>query len=328
MGRRRKTNRHLPARVYFHHGTHWFRPKTGKMINLGKDIGDAITAYAKLVSGAWSGRTVGDVLDRYLIEITPTKRSAQTQINETRAVARLKSAFGHMHPDSVTPVQLYEYMDKRRSSSGKLVPIAAHREMSLLSHAFTKAIRWGAATRNPAKGLEYGPRSPKRRQVTLEEINAVRAMTNERIRIAIDLAISTGQRRGDLLTLRRSQLTDEGILFRQSKTGAGVLILWSDDLKAIVGRAKALPPQLPAEYLIRQRSGQPYTSSGFSAIWTRLMAKHVTAGGQRFSFHDLRSVSADGAATVEEARDRLGHASAVTTQRHYRRAVTKVKPMA
>jgi len=58
------------------------------------------------------------------------------------------------------------------------------------------------------------------------------------------------------------------------------------------------------------------------------MAKHVTAGGQRLSFHDLRSVSADGAATVEEARDRLGHASAVTTQRHYRRAVTKVKPMA
>jgi hypothetical protein len=41
------------------------------------------------------------------------------------------------------------------------------------------------------------------------------------------------------------------------------------------------------------------------------MEKHVEAGGQHFTFHDLRSVSADWAETVEEARDRLGHTSFV-----------------
>jgi integrase len=34
------------------------------------------------------------------------------------------------------------------------------------------------------------------------------------------LAVTTGQRRGELVTLRREQLTDEGIVV-QSKTGAG-----------------------------------------------------------------------------------------------------------
>jgi len=56
------------------------------------------------------------------------------------------------------------------------------------------------------------------------------------------------------------------------------------------------------------------------------MTKHVKAGGQRFSFHDLRSVSADGAETAEEARDRLGHADVATTRRHYLRGLTKAKP--
>lgn len=145
-------------------------------------------------------------------------------------------------------------------------------------------------------------------------------------RASNDLAVCTGQRRGDLLALKRDQLSDQGITFRQSKTGAGVLIEWSQDLHAIVARAKAMPPQLPGEYLLRKRNGRPYTEDGFSAIWQRLMVKYAEAGGVRFSFHDLRSVSADGAATPEEARDRLGHASVETTKRHYLRGVTRAKP--
>ena len=128
------------------------------------------------------------------------------------------------------------------------------------------------------------------------------------------------------MSLTRTQLRDDGIYFKQSKTGQELIIEWSDDLKAIVARAKALKPQIPGDYLIRTEKGKPYTSAGFSAIWQRLMSKHVAAGGECFSFHDLRSVSADGAATAEEARDRLGHTSVETTQRHYLRGVRKANP--
>jgi integrase len=214
----------------------------------------------------------------------------------------------------------------KKCQDGQPARVAARHEIVLLGHVLSKAIRWGLATLNPVRGLDFGERAGKRAQVSLDQVEAVRALANERIRIAIDLAVSTGQRRGDLLTLQRSQLTDDGILFRQSKTGANVLIEWSDDLHAIVERAKRLAPQIPAEYLIRTQHGKPYTARGYSAIWQRLMTKHVNAGGTRFSFHDLRAVSADGAATVEEARDRLGHASTATTQRHYFHGVTKAKP--
>jgi integrase len=190
----------------------------------------------------------------------------------------------------------------------------------------TKAIRWGIATKNPAQGLELGPRSKKRAQVSLDQVEAVKALTNERMRAAIDLAVMIGQRRGDLLTLKWENVTDGGISVEQSKGGARLLIEHSADLDAVLGRLKVLKPDIPREYLIRKRNGRPYSPRGFTAIWQRLMAKHVKAAGVRFTFHDLRSVSADGAATPEEARDRLGHASVETTKRHYLRGVTKAKP--
>jgi integrase len=231
-----------------------------------------------------------------------------------------------MLPDNVTAQHCYRYQDARRDKNGNRVPVAARHEVVLLGHVFGKAIRWGVATQNPAKGLEHGGRSGKRRRVPMEWVNAVRALATDRMRVAIDLAVSTGQRRGDLLRLTRAQLSDDGIYFKQSKTGAELLVEWSEDLREIVARAKALKPQIPGEFLIRTQNGRPYSDVGFSAIWQRLMKKHVEAGGERFSFHDLRSVSADGAATLEEARDRLGHASSETTQRHYRRGITKARP--
>jgi integrase len=323
MGRRRQRDKHLPQRVYLDHGTYWFRPLGAKPVNLGRDLADAITRYGSLIGSAWSGRTLGDVIDRYRTQVLPTKRSAQTRADEGKALDRLKRVYGHMLPDGISAPMLYRYLDERKTPEGKPAPVAARHEISLLGHIYGKAVRWGAASSNPVRGIEYGERGGKRRKVELAEVHKLRELAGERMRVAIDLAVSTGQRRGDLLTLKRDQLTDEGIVFQQSKTGAGVLIAWSADLEAIVARAKAMPPQIPADYLIRKPNGKPYTARGFSAIWQRLMAKHVAAGGQRFTFHDLRSVSADGAQTAEEARDRLGHASVETTKRHYLRGLRR-----
>jgi integrase len=326
MGRKRKLDNHLPRRVYLVHGAYWFRPKDGKSVNLGRDLATALVQYGTLIGGSWAGRTLGDAIDRYRTEVLPLKRSATTRADQAKQLDRLKLAFGTMLPDNVTARHCYAYQDGRRGEDGKRVPIVARHEIALLRHVFTKAIRWGVATKNPADGLELGPRSPKRAQVTLEQVEAVKKLANDRMRLAIDLAVCTGQRRGDLLALKRDQLSDDGITFKQSKTGARVPIEWSKDLEAIVAMAKAMSPQIPAEYLLRKRNGRPYTEDGFSAIWQRLMVRHAKAGGVRFSFHDVRSVSADGAATPEEARDRLGHASVETTKRHYLRGVTRAKP--
>lgn len=325
MGRTRRTDRHLPARMYLEHGAYYFRAPGQPRKNLGRDLADAITKYASIIGANWSGRTLGDVIDRYRGEVLPLKRSKQTRADQGKQLDRLKIAFGHFLPDNVTAQHCYKYADARRSKDGRPVPIAARQEISLLGHVFGKAIKWGIATGNPVRGVSLD-RSPKRRQVIMAEVIALRALANPRMAAAIDLAVNIGQRRGDLLTLKHSDIDDEWLHVEQSKSGAKVDLQRSVAMMAIVARLKAFKPDIPNEHLIRKRNGKPYTEDGFSSIWQRLQRKYAAAGGQRFTFHDLRSVSADGAATAEEARDRLGHADVATTKRYYLRGAVKAKP--
>jgi hypothetical protein len=53
--------------------------------------------------------------------------------------------------------------------------------------------------------MDFGERSAKRAQVPIEQVGVVKALAGERIAVAIDLAVSTWQRRGDLLSLKRDQ---------------------------------------------------------------------------------------------------------------------------
>lgn len=329
MGRKRRTDRHLPQRVYLVHGAYYFRPKTGPAVRLGSDIGEALAKYGTLVSHTWALRTLGDVIDRYRAEVLPLKGSAQTRSDQGRQLGELKKVFGDLLPDNIKAQHCYRYFDNRRGVDGEAIPTTARQEISLLGHVFGKAIRWGAASSNPARDLDLGPRTPKRDQVTLEEVEALKAFCNDRLVLAIDLAVNTGQRQGDLLSLKREQVTKEGLLIVQGKTKARVLLEWTADLEAIIARCKAMEPQLPGEYMLRQGQGKSrgkrYTSKGFQTIWKRAMAKYVAAGGKHFTFHDLRSVSVNDT-PAEEARDRLGHADVATTKRHYLRGVTKAKP--
>lgn len=334
MGRNRARNRHLPAGMSLERGIYWFRGADRKRVHLGRDYGEALRQYASFFAESWRGRTVGDLIDRYRVEVLPLKRSAATRKDQDAQLSRLKRVFGDQLPDGVATKDCYRYMDARRTAEGEPAPVAARHEISLLGHVLAKGIRWGVSTLNAARGIDFGPRAPKRRQVTMDEVAAVQRIANPRMRLLIDFAILTGQRRGDLLACKQSDCTDAGILFRQSKTGAGVLIEWSDDLRACLKALNAMTPQIPREHLIRRGDGRAYSGVGIAAIWQRLMVRATAKGKDgaapvlagRFSFHDLRSVSADGAATPEEARDRLGHADVATTRRHYLRGVTRAKP--
>lgn len=311
--------------MYLEHGSYYFRAPRKPRTNLGRDLGDALAAYASLFAASWSGTTLGDVIDRYRLEVLPKKRSEKTRDDQAKQLDRLKIGFGHFLPDNMTAKHCYKYADARRSKDGERVPVAARHEIGLLRHVFSKAIEWGVTDRNPVRDVRLARNTEKRRQILMTEVEALKAVANSRMAAAIDLAVSIGQRRGDLLTLKHKDLDDE-LHIQQSKTGAAIDMERSADFDAIVARLKAFKPDIPNEHLIRKRNGRPYTANGFSSNWQRLMRKHLKAGGQHFTFHDLRSVSADGADTVEEAQARLGHASPETTKRFYWKNATKAKP--
>jgi integrase len=104
-------------------------------------------------------------------------------------------------------------------------------ELALLSHVFTKAVEWGIVDENPCRQIRKERPRPRRRYVTEGEYAAAYAVMPPMLQCAMDLAVLTGLRPADLLSLTRANLTDEGILVSTRKTGRDLVIGWSDELR-------------------------------------------------------------------------------------------------
>jgi hypothetical protein len=130
MGRPRKHDRQLPARVYLRAGRYYYAdPVTGRWISLGKTVADMTAAYARIAQPPRNEcGTLSDIIDRYTREVLPGK-AAKTQVDQSRQLALLRRVFGAMAPEAVTAQHLYQFMDRRRTAAGIPAPIAARQEM-------------------------------------------------------------------------------------------------------------------------------------------------------------------------------------------------------
>jgi integrase len=317
MGRPRKHNKHLPRRVVHRHGAYHFIDKAGKWHRLGKTLPEMYRALAAFVERPEGLPRVRDLATRYRLEVLP-KKAPHTQVDHGRYLELIEAVFGDMAPRDVRPAHLRQFHDRLRDR-----PTRANRALEVAKHLFAMGVQWGALDENPGRDVRKFPVERRRRYVTDADFRAVYERADPMIRCAMDLAVLTGLRRGDLLSLTRDHLTPEGIRIDTAKTGAGLLIEWSDELRAVVDRAWALGPEVRRHVIVTRR-GKGYTPDGFSALFRRVLLR--TPAEHRFRWHDLRAKSASDD-TLEAAAARLGHASAATTVRHYRRAPAKVRPL-
>ena len=317
---RRKSNYHLPPRVYLKHGAYYYVTPANKWLPLGKDLADAKRKLVEIEHGQPVAGEMADLIDRYMRDIAPKKALRTYKDNQIEA-AKLRAVFGMMDPGDVRPQHVAQYLDIRAKDGAA---VRGNREKALLSHMFSMGMRWGVVDSNPCRGIARNPEKPRQRYVTDEEFAILWQLASPLVRAIMDLAYLTGQRKGDLLKLRLDQLKSGGIEFRQGKTGKRLLVKWSPALHAAVDHAKALDRQVRGLYLLCNRMGQPYTDGGFLAIWTRLMTKAVKAGAidERFTFHDLRAKAGTDAKKLgRDAQKLLGHDHASTTDVYLRRRI-------
>ena len=329
MGRRRTKHRELPVRVYVHHGSYRYLPKGGKAVTLARvgDYAGMLRALAALQPQADRKpiRTIGDLLDRYGRDILPGK-AERTRQDQARQLANLRRTFGLMDPRDLTQPMAAEYRDRRAATA----PTAANRELELLCHVCTMAVEWGAMPFHPLAGLRKVPRPPRQRYVTDAEYAAVYQLAAPMIRCAMDLALLTGLRRGDLLALERRHMTEDGLEVRTSKTGAALLFTWTPALRQVVDDALRQPPQV-RQHILCNGKGRPYTRNGFDSVWQRLMDRatdpDLEGRIERFQFRDLRRKSATDEPDELVASQRLGHTSTAITARVYRVGAKPVRPL-
>ncbi|MCR4346494.1 MAG: tyrosine-type recombinase/integrase [Sulfuricaulis sp.] len=348
---RRSENKGLPARWRHYHGAYYYQVPPGmenrwegkKQFKLGSTLPEAYRAWAARLQAADTKlRTIDDLLDRYSLEVVPAK-APRTQAANSEAIRRLKAVFGGVPVIDFKPIHAYQYRDKR----GKLAPTSANRELEVLSHAFTKAIEWGARETHPMIEGKFRkiPTPPRMRYVEDDEIVKALSLKPRRKRGSV-LAVQaymrvkllTGLRRGDLLRLRIGDLQADGIHVQPHKTaqttGKRLIIEWTQALQDAVDEAKSARPVHIAPWLFCNADGECYvkdngTANGWDSMWQRFMDRVIKETGleQRFTEHDLRAKCASDADTLAHAQQLLAHASSATTNRIYRRKPERVKPL-
>lgn len=343
---RHPENRGLPKRWQYTHGAYFYRVPPGleaqwdgkKRFRLGATLSEAHVAFGKRVGRASTIRTIGELLDRYVLQVVPTK-APKTAYDNRHAIEQLRKVFGELALHEIAPHHVYKYVDLR----GKVT--AAKREIEVLSHAFTKAVEWGLINRHPFKGeVRLKGAKPRDRYVEDWEIieclslQAVRKRGSVRMAHAyIRLKLLTGMSRGDLLRLTPARhFKDDGIHVQRHKTaestGKRTIYEWTPERRAAVADALAARPVDISPFLFCNAKGECYldeskgTASGFNSLWQNFMERALkeTKVTQRFTEHDLRAKCASDAESLEKARALLAHATTATTLRVYRRKPERV----
>lgn len=346
MGRPRTTNTHLPKYVKPIHGSLWYCLPKVKPVRICK-IGDDAALWKFMLDRAEPTGPIlymTDLFDRYEKEVLPTL-APRTQKDYRRMIVKLREVFGPMRPNDVKPKDVGNLVvfGPGGAQSVKLVAV--------LSAVFSKAVgRWYVCDRNPCHKVEKPEAGKRDRYITDEEYKAVYDLMPARVQIAMDLALLTGQRQGDILSLTWDKVTSQGIRFRQGKTGKRLIVEMSPALESVLKRARMMLPQVPRTYVVRtgpstkfkRHGGKPYTSDGFRALWQRGMNKAVRGywkGSRstrrwvepilkdRFTFHDIRAKTVSDTQDLNEAMKRAGHTSMAMTRGVYDRGERPVKPL-
>ena len=195
-------------------------PTVSKTFRIKRDAEDwSRNTEDEIVRGIYIRRTVAEkmniaqAIERYQREITPTKKPS-TQKGERNRFVQLEHAFGNYTLASLTPELIAKHRDKMlaEGKANNIVRLL----LALLSHIYTIAIQeWGAGlVSNPVTLIKKpAPGKARDRRLSPEEetriLHGLEQHRNPMMKWIVLLAIETGMRAGEIVSLRRKQVDIE-----------------------------------------------------------------------------------------------------------------------
>jgi integrase len=272
--------------VFMRHGAYHLdlgRDESGKRRStvLSRVADGESALYAALAKVTKPGaRTIADLLDAFMIhgmkELAP-----RTQVDYRGYIERqLRRVFGDMSPDDLETTDVAQYLERRKEKARA----SANKEVACLASAFQYGLRVGLCSRDPTKGVKRNRVKPKDRYVRHDEFRAYFDVAPECIQNIMAGIYLMGLRPGEAISLKRSQITPEGVRFQESKTGKVKLISWSPALQYFLTRATS--GHLESPYVFTNSRGEKWTKWGLHSALRRLRTK---VGGESWTWHDLRA---------------------------------------
>jgi len=212
---------------------------------------------------------LADLINKYLKEITPTKKGWHMETIRMKRLLR--------QPISKRPVYLLKTKDfveykNERIKDGK---IACRYDLTLLHHLYNVAIKqWSyPILSNPISNVPKPKPNPSReRRLSDNELKYILNdnFKNPHMKNIISLAIETGMRRGEILSIKTQNLMENYIWLPDSKNGNPRKIPLSNKAKSILNKS-VLP--------------FPISPNAVRLCWNRMIKR---SGIQDLHFHDLR----------------------------------------
>lgn len=310
--RPRKKDRHLPSCVYPRHGAYWL-VKRRVWTRLGTTLGEALSEYARIHAEPTGGldKFVDEALLAHKKNIAPATWKLYQQ-----AAGKIKPAFAEFTPEQVQGKHVAQF---RRSMAD--TPGMANHCISVLRVVFNYLLEQQVVSNNPTAGVGRFKQTPRERLPTRAEFDAIRDKAVPRLAAMMDLLYLTGQRLMDVVNIHESQIGDDGIYFKQAKTGAKLIVRWTPELRAAIDRARALN-KVRSLTLFRGRRGAPPRYASVRRQW---LAACELAGVHGIQARDLRAMS--GTQADEQGKDAqrlLGHTTSRTTKIYLRSKVVPV----
>lgn len=217
---------------------------------------------------------------------------------------------------SISLRDLQHYQAHRAASTS---PSTANRSFQVLHRMFAMAVEWDLLRSNPAKGIKK-LREPggHERFLAHEEQRKLIEACQEPFQSLVFVALRTGMRRGELLSLRGRDVDLRRSLITLPMTKKGtprhlhLLPQVRDILSTLIRRR---PDQ--QERIFVNSKGRPYSPWGVKANFQRAVRR---SGLPKTRFHDLRHTFASDAlaagVSLAVLRDFLGHSTVKTTERY------------
>ena len=258
--------------------------------------------------------TLGDVIARYLVEVTPSMKGASEDTIRLKAIMRKAIARWSMANLSAARIAAYRDERLKEVSAGTVI-----RELAYLSAIINHARReWGINVPNPVQMVRK-PQSPQARSRVLTDEEVARLLLalepigrrSHWTKPAVQLALSTAMRRGELLSLKWENVDLQGrtVFLPDTKNGDSRMVPLSSTAVQVLAE---LPRHISGLVI-------PVKYFTLDAAFKRGVCR---AGLDGVRLHDLRRTAitrmAEKLPNLIELAAVSGHKSLMVLKRYYR----------
>lgn len=282
---------------------------------------------AELEATGWGGRarlSFADAARGFILNYLPTLKPSSA-VRYGVSLKWLSDKYGELMLDEIGREELASFEGWRRALGATSPTI--RRDLACLSSVFTfcEDQDWIDDNRNPVPGYlkrrakrGLTESDPKRRYLSVDEEKALLAKANGLTYDAICVAIDTGLRLGEQLSLTWPQVDlKRGMIETTSDTKSGRKRWVPLEARSAQILAHRRQTNLRSFYVFAHDNGNPFKTfdNGFHAAVRR-------AELPKLSWHDLRRTAGcrwlqRDKMTMAEVAKLLGHASVTTTEKHY-----------